>query len=113
MNWRGILGIVFVCTGAALTIIAMATLEWRGVATQDNKTTFGLVNMVYCEDSGVCTTQPIQKLLDDNPSNIFLQNIKKAGQQVIGCGVCSLVMWAVGFLCMYFAYKWSVETHQT
>ena len=28
---------------------------------------------------------------------------------MIACGVCSLVMFAVGFLCMYFAYKWAAQ----
>ena len=76
MNWRGILGIVFVCCGAALTIIAMATLQWRLSDQPDSKTTYGLIDMSNCNSLGVCTTQSIAQVCDSINNPPACVNIK-------------------------------------
>lgn len=93
----GILGIIFILIGFALTIVSMATFNW--FTPDDEKSTYGLVQYRYCSGD-TCTTRSLSNC------NSYRCDITEAGgKQVIACGIVSLVVAVTGFIFTYLAHK--------
>jgi hypothetical protein len=93
----GILGIIFILIGLALTIVSMATLSW--LTPDDEKITYGLVQYRNC-NGDTCTTKSLSSC------NGYRCDIaEEGGKIVIACGIVSLVVAVAGFIFTYLAHK--------
>jgi hypothetical protein len=108
MNWKGILGLIFICLGVILSIVAMATLSWATESSGGVDWGYGLVQYSRCDDNG-CHT----KALSDLNSGDYKDALIEGGKRVIAAGIVSLVAGVAGFVMLWFAYKRKLgqETH--
>ena len=110
MQWKGLLGLVFIVVGFVLTIVSMATMNWVTWAPGDDTTYgFGLVQYQHCLKSS-CDTSSLTDLPDgpytwSDTGYTTKSGLIEGGKRVIGAGIASLVCAVAGAIFLGIAYK--------